>query len=234
MNLNQKTGKAYLLQGEGSKPLSVEHFDPMYWSESEGYQVIDGGRGGSFKINIDGVPAVLKLYFRGGLVSKLISKHYLWFGKNRTRPWREWTLLEYAHAAELPVPEPIGVCAIRNGLMYQAALITRYIKNTETLADRLKKSALSKKSWKRLGVLIKQFQQLKIRHADLNATNILIDDQEKFYIIDFDKGRLMKRVDDWQWQPLYRLQRSLEKIDRREILYYRSSDWQSFMDGYQA
>ncbi len=77
-------------------------------------------------------------------------------------------------------------------------------------------------------------QSLGFYHADLNANNLLIDQDSKIYVIDFDKGRMMKKLDNWQWSTLYRLQRSLVKIDRLKTLNYRDDDWQALMDGYQS
>jgi len=44
----------------------------------------------------------------------------------------------------------------------------------------------------------------------------------------------MKNLDNWQWSPLLRLQRSLEKISRQQKLHYRRADWQALIDGYQS
>jgi 3-deoxy-D-manno-octulosonic acid kinase len=73
-----------------------------------------------------------------------------------------------------------------------------------------------------------------IRHADLTSDNILIDSQDRFYLIDFDMARVMNRIDDWQWRPLYRFQRSMEKRDRKQKLHFDDDDWQELMDGYQS
>ena len=73
-----------------------------------------------------------------------------------------------------------------------------------------------------------------IRHADLTSDNILIDSQDQFYLIDFDMARVMNHIDDWQWRPLYRLQRSIEKRDRNRKLYFEEDNWQELMDGYQS
>jgi 3-deoxy-D-manno-octulosonic acid kinase len=118
--------------------------------------------------------------------------------------------------------------------LYRAAIITAWIENTETLAQRLLQRPLQKESWYELGLLLRRFQEHGFRHADLNANNLMINHREQFFIIDFDKAVEMKSLQDWQWVPLRRLQRSLEKIDRQNHLHYRPSDWQALMDGYQS
>ena len=227
--------RCYILHDEDAVGnLERRHFDAFYWRDKSESLPVFGGRGGSIRINLGGTSAILRQYLRGGLAAHVSVDRYLWLGKSRTRAWREWSLLKLAKEAGLPVPTPLGACVCRSGLLYRAAIITVYIENTETLAERLMHSRLDLKSWQQLGLLLKQFHELCFRHADLNANNLLIDAHDRFYIIDFDKARIMKSLDDWQWTPLRRLQRSLEKIDRRQKLHYRQGDWQALMDGYQS
>jgi 3-deoxy-D-manno-octulosonic acid kinase len=202
--------------------------------DKPGFHKIEGGRGGSVKISLDGIEVILRPYYRGGMVKRLVADQYLWTGKTRTRPWQEWMIMQRARAAGLAVPEPIAACALKSGLCYRAAIMTRFVDDTETLASRLAEAVLETDRWYQLGLLIKRMQLEGIRHADLNASNILVDKQDQFYIIDFDKARVVTHLDDWQWQPLYRLQRSLEKFDRNDPLNYHPNDWQALMDGYQS
>ena len=230
-----KSGNCYILQpSERAADYSREQFEPGYWRERPGYTAIDGGRGGSCRIEIDGREAILRRYMRGGFVGKVLSDRYLWFGKALTRPWLEWRILEQARAAGLPVPEPLAACVCRHGLSYRAALITAFLDDTETLTHRLARERLKLSSWQRLGVLVRRLHAAGIRHADLNSDNILIDSRNRFYLIDFDKARVMKRLDDWQWRPLYRLQRSIVKRNQLRHLHYAEDDWQALMDGYQT
>ena len=61
-------------------------------------------------------------------------------------------------------------------------IITAYIDNSETLAERLTHSVLDQKPWYQLGLLLRQFQEAGFRHADLNANNLLIDDKDNIWI----------------------------------------------------
>ncbi len=230
-----KSSNCYILQpSERSEEYRREQFVPDYWRERPGFAAIAGGRGGSCRIEIDGRRAVLRRYLRGGFIGKLSSDRYFWFGKSRTRPWLEWKILEHAREAGLPVPEPLAACVCRHGLSYKAALITAYLDDTETLTDRIARERLKLDSWKRLGALIRRLHAAGIRHADLNSENVLIDSRNRFYLIDFDKARIMGRLDDWQWRPLYRLQRSIVKRNQLRPLNYADDDWQALMDGYQS
>ncbi len=235
MSKQNQLARCYILQDKNAtNKLERQHFDTDFWRDKPGFSELDGGRGGSAKIELHGQAAVLRQYRRGGLIRHISTDRYIWFGKLRSRPWREWQMLRQASEAGLPVAKPLGACVWRSGLFYRAALITAFLEGTETLAERLSESILDQGIWFQLGSLLKKMQSLGFYHADLNANNLLIDQDSKRYVIDFDKGRMMKKLDNWQWSTLYRLQRSLVKIDRLKTLNYRDDDWQALMDGYQS
>jgi 3-deoxy-D-manno-octulosonic acid kinase len=235
MGENTKSARCIILHDESSiHKLERHHFDASYWQDKPGFSRIDGGRGGSVKILIDEQVAMLRQYLRGGLISRFLTDQYLWLGKSKTRPWKEWSILKLAKEAALPVPKPLGICVIRTGLYYRATLMTDFFEDTETLAESLTHNSLPQESWVQLGWLLKQFQVKGFRHADLNANNILMDHEGQFFVIDFDQAQIMTALGEWQWKPLYRLQRSLDKINRTSHLHYGDDDWQSLMDGYQA
>ena len=102
------------------------------------------------------------------------------------------------------------------------------------LTQRLRREKLSADGWFQLGLLIKRMHAAGIRHADLTSDNILMDSRDQFYLVDFDKARVMNQIDDWQWQPLYRFQRSMNKRHRQQALNFDEDDWQLLMDGYQS
>ena len=64
--------------------------------------------------------------------------------------------------------------------------------------------------------------------------NILIDTSDQLYFIDFDKARIRRKLGDWQWGPLYRLQRSINKFDSEFRPGHAADDWQALMDGYKS
>ena len=230
-----KIANCYILQHKDDAPeMRPEQFDISHWQQRPGYEVISSGRGGSVRIELDGRAAILRRYHRGGVVGKFLNDQYLWMGKTLSRPWREWKILQRAQGAGLPVPEPIAASICRSGLCYRASLITAFLNETETLTHRLQQTALKPGYWHAIGILIKRMHVAGIRHADLTSDNILIDSQDQFYLIDFDMARVMNHIDDWQWRPLYRLQRSIEKRDRNRKLYFEEDNWQELMDGYQS
>jgi len=211
-----------------------EHFDTDYWRHQPDFVATIGGRGGSSLIEVDDQKAVLRRYHRGGAAGQMFHDQYFWVGQSLTRPWREWDILVRARKAGLPAPEPIAALAHRTYLWYRAALITAYLEDTEMLTQRLRREKLPEDGWYRLGLLIKRMHAEGIRHADLTSDNILMDSQDNFYLVDFDKARIMNQIDDWQWQPLYRFQRSMNKRHRQQALNFDEDDWQLLMDGYQS
>lgn len=230
-----RSGNCFILQRQDNRQdFAADHFSPDYWKEDPGFSQRIGGRGGSRLIEVEDGKAVLRQYHRGGFVGNLLSNQYFWLGKRLSRPWREWQALEHARKAGLPVPEPIAACACRKAFWYRAALITAYLEDTEMLTQRLERKPLGPGLWQQLGMLFRRVHEAGIRHADLTSDNLLIDSADRFYLIDFDRARIMKRLDDWQWQPLYRFQRSMVKRDRNRRLYYADNDWQALMDGYQS
>ena len=112
--------------------------------------------------------------------------------------------------------------------------MTRYIPGTRSLTGFLCEQELSSALWYQLGETIRRFHEQRIKHADLTPDNILIDQDNRFFVVDFDRARIMRDFGDWQWRPLYRLQQALQKRQKTRRLIYREENWLSLMDGYQA
>jgi 3-deoxy-D-manno-octulosonic acid kinase len=236
MTRESRTGHCYIRQRQDYDfEFGEAHFSPHFWEHKPGFRYMSGGRGSSScQIDIDGEHAILRQYHRGGYIGRWLDRQYLWLGKSMTRPWREWEVLRRARSAALPVPKPIAACVWRFGPWYHAALIIHYFDDTEMLTQRLAREKLPPQKWRDLGSLFGRMHGAGIRHADLTSDNVLIDSQDRFYLVDFDKARMMKRLDDWQWRPLYRFQRSVLKRQQKNPLHFDENDWQSLMDGYQS
>lgn len=167
-------------------------------------------------------------------MGNLFSDQYLWMGQERSRPWLEWNVLLHAREAGLPAPEPIAAFTCRRGLWYRAALITAFLDDTEMMTERLQRQRLAHEGWHALGRLIHRMHLAGIRHADLTTDNILVDSEDRFYLVDFDKAVIMKQLSNWQWTPLERLQRSIVKRHGQQALNFDSADWQALLDGYRS
>ena len=151
-------------------------------------------------------------------MARLLTDRYIWQGLSASRPHREQLAVQQALQFDLPVPQVAAYRVQRSGLFYRAAIISEYIANRGTLASWLFEWPVDENRWAELGQLIRRLHLAGIYHADLNANNILIDNHDRFYLIDFDKA-VIKTVTAARGQAnLGRLLRSLNKISiqRRE------------------
>ncbi len=189
------------------------------------------GRGSAWAFHWQDQNYVLRHYRRGGLPAKVNKDQYLWSGLQNTRAWREWHLLATASAWQLPCPQPFAAHVRHSGLMYQADLITLHLPGTQTLAERLIADSLPRPLWHKVGATIRRFHDHQIFHADLNANNILIDEADRVFLIDFDRGTLRKGR-YWKQQNLSRLHRSLQKVWPASSRKNPPPPWTALLEGY--
>ena len=185
--------------------------------------VAEAGRGNTVFFTLADQPLVLRHYYRGGLIRHISQSHYIFTGMQRTRALCEFDMLLHLHEASLPAPRPYACRVQRHGLFYQASLITHRLAG-RTLAQRLiadgglAMNGISDDSlWRQIGDVIACFHIAGVYHADLNAHNIMIDDDANVALLDFDRGRLRARPKvpsgpGWCLQNLNRLKRSINKI----------------------
>lgn len=198
----------------GQSALAPEHFTGGWWRSRGAVTGQAPGRGESLFVRAGDQAWVLRHYRRGGLVARISAEHYVWTGPERNRAFQECRLLATLFERGLPVPRPIGACAWRAGLVYQAALITRCIDGARPLASLIQKPdavTQQKALLTECGRMIRRFHNEGLDHVDLNARNILIDDRDMPWLIDLDRCRL-RDPGRWQTGNLARLERSLEKF----------------------
>lgn len=148
------------------------------------------GRIGPHKAFIDGLGHVMvKHYFRGGILGHINRRTYLKIGK--TRGAEEFEILATVRSAGVRTLEPVAFASrTKNFIFYHAWLVTKEIKASGTLAD------LSGKDPSRAGAILSEAgKQIKtliangILHVDLHPGNVLVDAQDRVYIIDFDRAK---------------------------------------------
>ncbi len=214
---------------------SVQMFDSDYWQQQKAIIGSAQGRGTTWFVLYKEQQWVLRHYYRGGLIGKLIKDSYFFTSLDKTRAVQELKLLQHMQALALPAPAPIACRIIRNGLFYQADLLTQCIENASDLVALLTKAPLKEALWTKIGATIGQFHQQGIYHHDLNAHNILIDQQEKIWLIDFDRGEQRAINTSWQQANMARLLRSFCKEQKQLThFYWQESDWQYLLAGYQS
>lgn len=195
------------------------------------------GRGTAIFFRHNDMELVLRHYRRGGLQRFIMRNQYLYTGLKNSRIWQEFQLLQELHEMSLPVPRPIAAQLRKTSLLsYTGSLITEAIPESQTLAQQLEQAGLNSSHWHNLGALIARFHSMGVCHGDLNANNILIDRQDKFYLIDFDKSKRYGNPGHWVKTNTDRLLRSLSKLQNlaSSTFHFDSSDWQKFMSGYRA
>lgn len=211
MNEVLVTKKATSILADGDLSVSVEPdwFDPTWWQERGAVRAELGGRGQALLIDTPTGDLVLRQFRRGGLVAGLLDDRYVWCGRDRSRSFREFRLLKSLHERGLPVPRPVAASVERLGLYYRAGLLTRLIPNARELA--VLAADLSINQWQQLGDTLNDFFAAGLRHPDLNARNLLMDCDGRWFLLDLDRARLVAGRTDGRAMRR-RLARSLEKL----------------------
>ncbi|MDH3671886.1 MAG: 3-deoxy-D-manno-octulosonic acid kinase [Gammaproteobacteria bacterium] len=222
-----------LYDADAIAKLEVISFDPRDLAERGVLIGKARGRGLTYFIRVEGNDWVLRHYQRGGLVARLLGDNYVWTGIERTRAWREWHMLGQLRERGLPVPRPIAARVLRHGPVYKADIITQRLLGTRTLADLLSEGRLAESAWRAVGACIRRFHNTGAYHADLNAHNVLLTQDNKVYLIDFDKSERCNQSQGWRHQNLTRLHRSLTKLrSLHDRFGFSESDWRLLCEGY--
>ncbi|VAW65141.1 hypothetical protein MNBD_GAMMA11-2134 [hydrothermal vent metagenome] len=211
------------------------------FQQASHYQKISvGGRGQAWFLEIAGLSAVLRSYQRGGLVAKLNRQSYLGIQPENSRAFKEWRLLQWMFDRGLPVPQPVAASLSRWPFafspFYRAHILLLRLENTQTLDQLLGQQAPDDRLWSLVGKCIRQFHNAGVCHADLNVNNILIDDQLRVYLIDFDKsavrtGALAQVI---KKDNLSRLKRSLRKQQGlAERYFFTQENWLALVAAYE-
>ncbi len=227
------TGSAAIVYDD-SRVSHISHamFDAGFWLDAHYADASRGGRGAVLFVKHAGSDWVIRHYYRGGLLGRLLRDRYAWNGAQHTRSFREWNLLAEMRAAGLPVPEPVAARFVRHGLLYTADLITERLPAVEGLAARLLSGTAGHRLWRAVGACIARFHAQGFCHADLNAFNIQAGNDGLIYILDWDRGS-RRGGDRWQQGNLDRLQRSCRKLRDTRGGHFSAADWQALLEGYR-
>jgi len=216
----------------------IDNFSPEmlsagYWQKQEAIIGTAQGRGTTYFVAHHQQQWVLKHYYRGGLVGKIITDSYWFTGYKNTRAGREFLLLNTLAKLGLPAPKPIAYKIAKSALTYRADILTSRINHAQDLVAILSKQTITADVWGKIGACIKSFHHHGIYHHDLNAHNILIDDDEKVWLIDFDRGEQRQPAHQWQQANLDRLLRSfLKEQQKLTHFHWHEDNWQLLLEGY--
>lgn len=235
MNIQTKQhGNEWILYDADLITPSPEHFSCKTLETRNLVVGQSDGRGQTCFYRHENQVFALRHYQRGGLIAKLFHDSYFGLVLKQTRAWKEWYLLKQMRELSLPVPQPVAARVLKQGLFYRADLITVYIAGSATLASLLESTPLTDELWQSIGRCIANFHNNSIYHSDLNAKNIMLDEMNKVYLIDFDQCRI-RPGGKWQNSNLERLRRSLDKFKiKNNGFNFSESDWQQLQQGYNA
>jgi 3-deoxy-D-manno-octulosonic acid kinase len=169
--------------------------------------VAQGGRQAAWFVQGEFGQGVLRRYRRGGLMAKVSVDRYIWTGAGRTRSFAEFELLRFMYDSGLPVPRPLAAAYWRQGPTYRAAILVQRIADVQPLAGMLDTGSPAA-----VAMAILTMHEAGVWHADLNAYNILLDGQDKVWLIDFDKSHRQVLSAERRHANLLRLRRSLVKV----------------------
>ena len=190
----------------------VDFFSVDYWRSKQALEGEAVGRGSAWFINSAFGPVVLRQYLRGGWVAKISRQSYFFTTVSRSRPFREYHLLAALYDLGLPVPKPVAALCEFHGFISSGALMTARISSAQTLADVLPGNDGYEGLWESVGKCMRRFHDAGVWHADLNARNILLDENSQVFLIDFDRARFKPGKAVNGQGNLKRLKRSLTKL----------------------
>ncbi|MEM0911509.1 MAG: 3-deoxy-D-manno-octulosonic acid kinase, partial [Pseudomonadota bacterium] len=218
----------------GGRQLAARFFDASWLKRQKLIDQIKTGRGEVCFFSWQGRQFALRHYLRGGLVATVNKQSFLWKNLKNTRVYSELLLLDYMRANGLNVPLPIAGRVEKTGLMYRCAIITEIIPHATELHQILLKGALARDLWFAIGKSIKQMHDLNVCHDDINVKNILINDKEQIFLIDFDKC-FRKPDGEWKGKNVARLKRSLDKqLMKHQHYAFNQDDWGILLQGYKS
>jgi len=176
------------------------------------------GRGAAYVIEAPGGQWVVRRYFRGGGVARLVKESYVRFGE--PRPIRELRVSAVARSRGISTPEVVAAIVYGSGPMYRADLATKYVPDSVDLVELTfdREDANLAAAWRATGGLIRQLAKAGIRHMDLNMKNVLITGSQNrphAWVLDLDRATVRAKGRADAEAMFRRLQRSIEKWERR-------------------
>jgi 3-deoxy-D-manno-octulosonic acid kinase len=228
------TGATITIHDPGRYPdFDYRWFDREWWAEEGARTHSLTGRGSVLMLDRPGETWVYRHYHRGGLVSRLVYDQYVWTGAERSRPVREWRLLDALCGRSLPAPRPVAARAVRSGPIYRADILTVLLPETVPLSSRLGELWNDSALWAAIGSMLANFHHAGCDHPDLTAHNILVNSAGRPFLVDFDNARL-KPAGAWQQAGIARLKRSLNKVSLETGTRFDEEAWTTLLAAYAA
>ena len=174
----------------------------------------------------------MRPYVRGGLVEKFNRRRYF-FGE---RAFAELVATQRLRRRGAPVPEALAAVQSARAPGYLACFATRRIPRARRAAVVLATSpeAVRAITLERIGRAVRSLHEAGGVHADLNAHNILVTEDEDgpAFVIDLDRASVLDGPVSGRRarSNLERLRRSFRKLGLRDALL----QWELLERGYEA
>lgn len=169
-------------------------FDIKYIKDNAINYCSTGGRGQSVLFTFGSYKLMLRHYLRGGFVGKFLTDRYFKLSKNAQRAKNEFLLLNYLHQLKLPVPRPL-VSRVKKGFIFvKNDILIEQIENTKNLAQILHTRQLNDQECINIGLMLNKFFKVNLVHTDLNIKNILLNNKQEAFLVDFDKCYLVDKL----------------------------------------
>lgn len=209
------------------------------WSHADAVSPDRGARGTVAFFSVAERELAFKHYCRGGFPARFTHDHYFFYGTRHTRPWVEWRALCILSDAGLPVPEPVSARYKKKGLLYTADLITVSLRPAYSLSEYLSAHSLSREMWRAIGAVARAVNVAGVRHADLNAHNILLNPEsnsDEVAVVDFDRASVGNKYTSGHTsdKALARLRHSLDKLHTQNNINFTPDEWRDVVAGYRA
>ncbi|HAS23007.1 3-deoxy-D-manno-octulosonic acid kinase [Idiomarina loihiensis] len=212
-----------------------KHFTAQYWQQQKSIAGNSTGRATVWFIQQGDLGLLLRHYYRGGLVGKINKDRFLREPAEKSRAIHEFDLLLKLREIGLPVPRPVAARMEKTAVFsYKADILVEVIPGAVDVFRLLREKKLSAELWQKLGSVIKELHDTGVYHSDLNCHNLMLDDKDKAWIVDFDKCDFRENG-DWKEANIQRLLRSLRKEkEKNETFYWKESrDWPELLTGYR-
>lgn len=148
------------------------------------------GRVQPHKTLIEGIGrVVVKHYFRGGLLYNVNRRTYLKTG--RPRNVEEFETIGLVRSAGVTTPEPVAYAYRTKGyILYHAWLVSKEIPASLTFAKLCRRDpCLAERLLSEICGQVKLLIKNGIMHVDLHPGNVLVDQGQRVYLIDFDRAK---------------------------------------------
>lgn len=233
ISVHEQGNQYLLLTPLGQKhQIELAHFSSEYLSEHQLISHVAEGRGKVYFFEANNLSCVLRHYFRGGLVAKLSRDSFAFTTIENSRCYQELAILNLLTENNINVPRAVAARVVKSAFRYQADIITQAIPNCSELHELLQRKPISNEQWRSIGAQIRKMHDLQVCHDDLNVKNVLLNDEQEIFLIDFDKCAIIQK-DSWKQANLDRFLRSIHKQQKLfSDYYFKDENWQALLAGY--